>query len=86
MRVVDYATLKGDGKTNQDRYLIGDYYAAVLDGASAYPPQPEGRDGGWYAEQLAASDRTAHDASDAPPERAGAGDRGGRLRSRPGPG
>lgn len=53
MRVADAATLKGDGRTNQDRYLAGDYYAAVLDGASSYPPLPEGRDGGWYAEQLA---------------------------------
>lgn len=53
MRVTDAATLKGDGRSNQDRYLVGDYYAAVLDGASSYPPLPEGRDGGWYADHLA---------------------------------
>lgn len=53
MRVADAATVQGDGANNQDCYVIGDYYAAVLDGASAYPPQPEGRDGGWYATQLA---------------------------------
>jgi hypothetical protein len=53
LKVTDAATLRGDGTFNQDRYLIGDYYAAVLDGASAYPPLPEARDGGWYADLLA---------------------------------
>lgn len=52
MRVLDAATIQGDGQANQDRYLVGDYYAAVLDGASAWPPQPADRDGGWYADQL----------------------------------
>lgn len=52
MRVVDAATIQGDGQANQDRYVVGDYYAAVLDGASAWPPQRADRDGGWYAEQL----------------------------------
>ena len=53
MKVVDAATLKGDGSSNQDRYLIGDYYAAVFDGASAFPSEPTDRDGGWFANELA---------------------------------
>ena len=53
VKVVDAATLKGDGSSNQDRYLVGDYYAAVFDGASAFPPEPSDRDGGWYARELA---------------------------------
>jgi len=53
VKVLDVATLKGDGSSNQDQYLVGDYYAAVFDGASAFPPEPSDRDGGWYARELA---------------------------------
>lgn len=53
MRVIDIATLAGDGGNNQDRAVTGDRYAAVLDGASQFPPRADGQDGGWYSERLA---------------------------------
>lgn len=53
MRVVDLATLQGDGTSNQDRAITRHNYAAVLDGASQFPPRPDGHDGGWYSERLA---------------------------------
>ncbi|HEV6953190.1 MAG TPA: protein phosphatase 2C domain-containing protein [Promicromonospora sp.] len=41
------------GKTNnQDRYVIGDNFAAVLDGATSFAGD-RSHDPGWYAEQLA---------------------------------
>ena len=46
------ATLAG-GSANQDAHVILDEAAGVLDGASAFPPEPPGRDGGWYARTLA---------------------------------
>jgi hypothetical protein len=56
VKVIDAATLKGDGRANQDRYLVENYYAAVFDGASAFwPPRSADRDGGWYAEELASA-------------------------------
>lgn len=48
------ATRKGSGRTNQDRYLFGPNFAAVLDGASSFSDEPHQQDGGWYAETLAA--------------------------------
>lgn len=48
------ATRKGSGRTNQDRYLTGPNFAAVLDGASSFSDEPQQQDGGWYAESLAA--------------------------------
>ncbi|UPK76330.1 protein phosphatase 2C family protein [Nocardioidaceae bacterium SCSIO 66511] len=65
MRVVDTATLAGDGDNNQDRAITGDRYAAVLDGASQFPPRADGHDGGWYSERLA---RALTHALDADPE------------------
>ncbi|MDE9367314.1 protein phosphatase 2C domain-containing protein [Luteipulveratus sp. YIM 133132] len=49
---VDAATLAG-GDKNQDRYVVGDGYAAVLDGASSFSGEQPEHDGGWYAEHLA---------------------------------
>lgn len=49
--VIEVATLAG-GEVNQDRYLIGTNFAAVLDGASAVRIRDDGKDGGWFAEQL----------------------------------
>ncbi|WP_298455311.1 protein phosphatase 2C domain-containing protein [uncultured Cellulomonas sp.] len=46
------ATRQGSGSTNQDRYVVGEHYAAVLDGASSESVTIPGRDGGWYAEAL----------------------------------
>jgi hypothetical protein len=43
------ATLAG-GANNQDRYVIGDGFVAVLDGATSSVPLAQ--DAGWYAEQL----------------------------------
>jgi len=48
------ATRKGSGHTNQDRYITGPNFAAVLDGASSFSDEPQQQDGGWYAETLAA--------------------------------
>ncbi|GAA6525082.1 hypothetical protein IDVR_08770 [Intrasporangium sp. DVR] len=48
------ATRKGSGRTNQDRYIIGPNFAAVLDGASNFSEENPQHDGGWYAETLAA--------------------------------
>lgn len=48
------ATRKGSGRTNQDRYITGPNFAAVLDGASNFSDEPHQQDGGWYAETLAA--------------------------------
>lgn len=45
------ATLAG-APNNQDRYLIGDGFAAVLDGATSVAGD-RSHDPGWYAEQLA---------------------------------
>jgi len=45
------ATLAG-GSNNQDRYLVGDGFAAVLDGATSVAGD-RSHDPGWYAEQLA---------------------------------
>ncbi|MFI6426041.1 PP2C family serine/threonine-protein phosphatase [Promicromonospora sp. NPDC050880] len=46
-----HATLAG-GTNNQDRYVIGDGFAAVLDGATSVAGD-RSHDPGWYAEQLA---------------------------------
>lgn len=48
------ATRKGSGRTNQDRYIIGPNFAAVLDGASSFSEEQPEHDGGWYAETLGA--------------------------------
>jgi serine/threonine protein phosphatase PrpC len=45
------ATLAG-GSNNQDRYITGDGFAAVLDGATSVAGD-RSHDPGWYAEQLA---------------------------------
>lgn len=45
------ATLAG-GASNQDRYVIGEGFAAVLDGATSVAGD-RSHDPGWYAEQLA---------------------------------
>lgn len=45
------ATRSGTGKSNQDRVWCLPNAAAVLDGASS--EWPAGRDGGWYADNLA---------------------------------
>jgi serine/threonine protein phosphatase PrpC len=45
------ATLAG-GTNNQDRYVVGDGFAAVLDGATSVAGD-RSHDPGWYAEQLA---------------------------------
>jgi hypothetical protein len=44
------ATLAG-GSNNQDRYVIGDGFAVVLDGATSFAGD-RSHDPGWYAEQL----------------------------------
>lgn len=49
------ATRKGSGRTNQDRYITGPNFAAVLDGASNFTEEQPQHDGGWYAETLAGS-------------------------------
>jgi serine/threonine protein phosphatase PrpC len=51
---VTASTRKGSGRTNQDRYIIGPNFAAVLDGASNFSEEQPEQDGGWYAETLAA--------------------------------
>lgn len=48
------ATRKGSGHTNQDRYITGPNFAAVLDGASNFTEEQPRHDGGWYAQTLAA--------------------------------
>lgn len=48
------ATRKGSGHTNQDRYITGPNFAAVLDGASKFTEEQPRHDGGWYAQTLAA--------------------------------
>ncbi|MGW2093266.1 protein phosphatase 2C domain-containing protein [Promicromonospora sukumoe] len=48
-----HATLAGS-TNNQDRYVIGDQFAAVLDGATSVAGD-RSHDPGWYAEQLARS-------------------------------
>lgn len=48
---VKVATRAG-GHRNQDRYLVGDGYAAVLDGASSFARRQPQLDGEWYAEKL----------------------------------
>ncbi|MFI2490531.1 protein phosphatase 2C domain-containing protein [Promicromonospora kroppenstedtii] len=50
-RLVLHATLAG-GTNNQDRYVIGHGFAAVLDGATSVAGD-RSHDPGWYAEQLA---------------------------------
>ncbi|MFD6138871.1 hypothetical protein [Promicromonospora sp. NPDC060271] len=45
-----HATLVG-GTNNQDRYVIGDQFAVVLDGATSFAGD-RSHDPGWYAEQL----------------------------------
>lgn len=45
------ATLPG-GSNNQDRYITGDGFAAVLDGATSFAGD-RSHDPGWYAEHLA---------------------------------
>lgn len=45
------ATLAG-ASNNQDRYIVGDGFAAVLDGATSVAGD-RSHDPGWYAEQLA---------------------------------
>lgn len=47
------ATLAGASR-NQDRYITGDGFAAVLDGATSVAGD-RSHDPGWYAEQLAAA-------------------------------
>lgn len=47
------ATLAG-GSHNQDRYVIGESFAAVLDGATSFADD-RSHDPGWFAEQLADS-------------------------------
>lgn len=49
--VIRAATLPG-GVNNQDRYITGDGFAAVLDGATSFADD-RSHDPGWYAEQLA---------------------------------
>jgi len=49
--VIRAATLPG-GSNNQDRYITGDGFAAVLDGATSFAGN-RSHDPGWYAEQLA---------------------------------
>ncbi|TYB39792.1 hypothetical protein FXF50_05330 [Micromonospora sp. AP08] len=49
------ATLRGDRPTDQDRYVVVDGAAAVLDGETSWLHTyhgPEPRDGGWYARAL----------------------------------
>lgn len=48
------ATRQGSGPTNQDRYIVGPNFAAVLDGASSFTEERPERDGGWYAQVLGA--------------------------------
>lgn len=45
------ATLAGTSN-NQDRYVVGDRFAAVLDGSTSVAGD-RSHDPGWYAEQLA---------------------------------
>jgi serine/threonine protein phosphatase PrpC len=47
---IQAATLAG-GSNNQDRYIVGDGFAAVLDGATSFAGD-RSHDPGWYAEQL----------------------------------
>lgn len=49
--VIRAATLQG-GSNNQDRYLVRDGFAAVLDGATSFAGD-RSHNPGWYAEQLA---------------------------------
>lgn len=49
--VIRAATLPG-GSNNQDRYIAGDCFAAVLDGATSVAGD-RSHDPGWYAERLA---------------------------------
>lgn len=51
------ATLAG-ASNNQDRYIVGDGFAAVLDGATSVAGD-RSHDPGWYAEQLAQAIGTA---------------------------
>ncbi|MFC8799397.1 hypothetical protein ACFT2C_16810 [Promicromonospora sp. NPDC057138] len=51
MHDIQAATLAG-GSNNQDRYVIGDGFAAVLDGATSVAGD-RSHDPGWYAERLA---------------------------------
>jgi hypothetical protein len=48
---IQSATLAG-GSNNQDRHVLGDGFAAVLDGATSVAGD-RSHDPGWYAEQLA---------------------------------
>ena len=49
---VDVASRPAPGRESQDRYLVLPHAVAVLDGATD-PEEPYGRDGGWYARNLA---------------------------------
>jgi hypothetical protein len=56
---VETATLRGDGRSNQDTVIVTDRAVAVLDGATSWSapnggPVPD-RDGGWYSRTLAAA-------------------------------
>lgn len=53
LRHIQIAHRAAPGRPSQDRHLIGEHFAAVLDGAGD-PTEPVGRDGGWYAEEFAA--------------------------------
>lgn len=50
--IISTATLRGDGRKNQDTIVVSERAIAVLDGASAWYPQEPGRDGGWYSNGL----------------------------------
>lgn len=49
---VSAAQRPGSAGSNQDRIFLLPDAVILLDGASAWPPQPEERDGGWYANEL----------------------------------
>jgi hypothetical protein len=55
---VETATVRGDGRRNQDTVIVTDRAVAVLDGATSWSSRdgdvvPD-RDGGWYSRTLAA--------------------------------
>jgi hypothetical protein len=49
---VSAAQRPGGVASNQDRVVLLPDAVILLDGASAWLPQPVGRDGGWYANEL----------------------------------
>lgn len=66
---VEVAERSAPGRASQDRHLVLPHAVVVLDGATD-PQEPEGRDGGWYAEQLGTVLRDVMTLPDAHPSRA----------------